>query len=226
MRKTISSLVQDFQVIFVASVGRDTQSGYADNYPWQPANIWTAESFPGPTAVTNSPSPPREVANAKTAWTICNMSEATDWPAAITFWPGSVFPNPLPGLADYWLLNRENNSSNDDCLPAKKSLTGGMGAEKSVCGMEWIPTVQYNTSHVYDRWTGIVGLELKEGAKFSFFRGFFGCLIVPCPVICIIPHSTVTWSYRILFFLFFGFFLGYLTIPCPCNMYHSTATWS
>lgn len=43
----------------------------------------------------------------------------------------------------------------------KKSLTGGMGAEKSVCGTEWMPTVQYNTSHVYDRWTGIVELELK-----------------------------------------------------------------
>lgn len=62
----------------------------------------------------------------------------------------------------------------------KKSLTGGMGTEKSVCGTEWMPTVQYNTSHVYDRWTGIVELELKEEQKFPFFL-FFGCLIIPCP---------------------------------------------
>lgn len=65
----------------------------------------------------------------------------------------------------------------------KKSLNGGMGAEKSVC----MPKVQYNTSHVYDRWTGT-----ERKAKVSFFGFFLVVVLFHSPVICIIPHSTVT----------------------------------
>ena len=165
MQKRISSLAQDFQVVFVASAGRDAQSDYPDIHLWPAAlapdipiivagavmatdQNYNGQRFPwshgGEKLTVSAPG------NGQCKDNMNHMQHVEGYglAAAITSGLAAYFLS-LPDLADYWRLH-QGNIPRTMINYLQKTSYRRYGAEKSL----WNGMDAYSTKHVYDHWTG------------------------------------------------------------------------